>query len=61
MPTKSPSPNILNIFKGADKQWYWRAKARNGQIIAQSEGYTRRASAVRGAKRAYPDVVIIPA
>jgi uncharacterized protein YegP (UPF0339 family) len=25
--------------------WYWRLRARNGEIVAQSEGYTRRESA----------------
>ena len=28
----------------ADDQWYWRLKARNGKVIAVSEGYkTKRA------------------
>jgi uncharacterized protein YegP (UPF0339 family) len=31
--------------------WYFRIKAGNGQIVAASEGYTRKADAVRGAKR----------
>lgn len=56
-----PARSVLNVYKGKDKQWYWRAKARNGQILAQSEGYTRRASCVRGAQRAYPDLAIVPA
>ena len=30
----------------ADKMWYWHLKGRNGEIIAQSEGYTREASCV---------------
>jgi len=28
-------------------QWYWHLKARNGLIICQSEGYTRRFNAVK--------------
>lgn len=25
--------------RGADNQWYWHAKGRNGEIVAQGEGY----------------------
>lgn len=40
------------IFKGEDKQWYWRLVGRNGEIVfCTSEGYTRRASAIKMAKR----------
>lgn len=40
------------IFQGANLQWYWRVKAKNGQIIATGgEGYTRRFSAQRGFRR----------
>lgn len=56
----APKVTIIDIFKGADRQWYWHARARNGQVIAASEAYTRRASAVRGAKRAFPGVTIRP-
>lgn len=31
--------------------WYFHIVAGNGEIIAQSEGYTRRFTAVQGAKR----------
>jgi uncharacterized protein YegP (UPF0339 family) len=30
--------------------FYWRLKAGNGEIVAQSEGYTRHEDAYRGAK-----------
>lgn len=36
-----------HIFKGTNGQWYWHIKGRNGEIVCQSEGYTRRASAKR--------------
>ena len=39
------------IFKGKDSQWYWRLVAANDKIVAQSEGYTRRGSAIRAAER----------
>ena len=40
----------FEVFKGGavDRQWYWRLLANNGQIIAQSEGYSRRRNALKG-------------
>ena len=38
----------FEVFRGEDGQWYWRLKAANGEIIAQSEGYQRRQSALEG-------------
>ena len=32
---------------GKGNPWYWRARASNGQITAQSEGYSRKASVKR--------------
>jgi uncharacterized protein len=32
-------------FKAKNDQWYWRLKAANGEIIAQSEGYINKADA----------------
>lgn len=29
----------VEIFKGEDKQWYWRIRHTNTQIICVSEGY----------------------
>lgn len=37
----------FTVFQGADKLWYFHITASNGKIIAQSEGYTRRRSAVQ--------------
>lgn len=40
------------IFKGrSTRTWYWHLVGANGEIMAQSEGYTHRWSAARGAKR----------
>jgi len=37
----------INIFKSVkDGQWYFHIVARNGEIVAQSEGYKRRQSAI---------------
>lgn len=39
------------IFKGQDKQFYWRLVGKNGETICVSEGYTRRSSAIKTVKR----------
>lgn len=33
---------------GARREWYWRLRSINGEIVAQSEGYTDRGDAERG-------------
>lgn len=49
---------FIELFKGRGKKpWRFRAIARNGEIIGQSQGYTRRHSARLGARRAYPGAV----
>lgn len=44
-------PAKLNLFKGNDGLWYARIRAANGEIVATSEGYTRKFNAVRWRKR----------
>ena len=34
----------FEIFKGEDGNWYFRIVARNGKVIANSEGYERKDS-----------------
>ena len=34
------------LFQDATGEWRWRLRARNGEIVAQSEGYTRKESAL---------------
>ncbi len=41
----------IELFRGANRQHYWRIVHRNRNILATSEGYTRRASAARAAER----------
>ena len=36
------------LFEGEDGQWYFHLKASNNQVIAQSEGYTRKSNALKG-------------
>lgn len=49
----------LEVYQDASKarrSWRWRRVAGNFQIVASSgEGYTRRWSAKRAAKQAYPN------
>lgn len=54
-------PNVtkLEVFPAkTGKAWYWRAKAKNGEIVANGEGYRRKWAAHRGAKRTFPGVKI---
>ena len=34
----------------ADSQWYWHLKAKNGEVICQSEGYRSKYNARKGIK-----------
>jgi uncharacterized protein YegP (UPF0339 family) len=34
----------------SDWQWYWRLVSSNGETVAQSEGYTTKAAALKGIK-----------
>lgn len=43
-----PMKAKFELFRGADEQWYFNLKANNGKVICQSEGYRRRASALKG-------------
>lgn len=42
---------MIEIVKGKRKgEWYFHVVADNGEIVAQSEAYTRKADAERGAE-----------
>lgn len=38
------------VFEGKDHQFYWRLVAKNGEIEAQSEGYTLKFNAIRAGR-----------
>lgn len=38
---------MIEIFQDAAGEWRFNIKARNGQVVASSEGYTLRKDAVR--------------
>ena len=40
----------IEIFQSNGGQWYFHVKGDNGEILAQSEGYTREADAEGGLK-----------
>lgn len=40
----------IYIFRGEDGQWYWHVKSKNNKIICQSEGYQRKAGALKAVK-----------
>lgn len=43
---------VVQLYRGEDRQWYLRVVASNGQVVLDSEGYTRKWSAKRAARRA---------
>lgn len=40
----------IEVYHAADGSWRYRVLAANGETLAASEGYTRRADAQRGAR-----------
>lgn len=50
----------VKVYRDVGGQWRWSRLAANGRIISDSgEGYTRRWSAKRAAKRANPGIRIV--
>lgn len=47
----------IEVFKGKKDLWYFRLRASNGKIVAQSEGYTQRHNVKNGIS-AVEDVVL---
>lgn len=53
--------NCFEIIRGKNRQYYFRLRAGNSEIVAQSEGYKSKASAIKGIKaiqRIIPNAVI---
>lgn len=57
-PLMAPMPNDrIELYRDANRQYRWRLVAGNGQIIdTPGEGFTRRWSARRSARRTHPGV-----
>ncbi len=52
----------FEVFKDRKEQWRFRLRARNGKIIASSEGYISKRSAERGIDSVLdcaPDAIIL--
>jgi uncharacterized protein YegP (UPF0339 family) len=47
---ESRSMKNIEVFQGNGGQWYFHVKGDNGEIIAQSEAYTRKSDALDGLK-----------
>ena len=43
----------VEVYRGSDG-WRWRAIARNGEIVATGEAYSRKWSAKRAASKVFP-------
>lgn len=41
---------MIEVFQDKAGEWRFRVKGSNGEIVAQSEGYTRKEDARRGAQ-----------
>jgi uncharacterized protein YegP (UPF0339 family) len=50
---------LIEVFKSIDdEQWYYHAKAANGEIVANSEAYKSKSNALRAAEDTFPDTQI---
>ncbi len=44
----SPAQTGFEVFPGKDGQYYWHLRAKNGEIVAQGEGFSSEQGAKRG-------------
>lgn len=49
---------IGRVYQARDGGWRWSLRGGNGERVAQSQGYTRRDSALRGLRRVSPNAVV---
>jgi len=45
------------VFKGRDG-WRWRLRGRNGEVVPQSQRYSRKHDAKRGVQRVAPEATL---
>lgn len=44
----------IELFQGEhSRMWFWHAKSSNGQVMCASQGYMRRANALKTIKRLF--------
>jgi uncharacterized protein YegP (UPF0339 family) len=48
----------LEYFEDSEGGWRWRAKAKNGEIVATGESHTRPADAKRAARDVFPGIKV---
>lgn len=48
----------VELFRGADGDWYFTVRAGNGEAISQSEGYSRKDDALDTLAGHYPGLPI---
>lgn len=51
-------PRFRYFKSPRNKQWYWHYVAGNGEVMAQGEGYTRKASCKKAITRFREDVMM---
>jgi uncharacterized protein YegP (UPF0339 family) len=51
--------DFIDVYEDAAGEWRWRAKSRNGNVVADSgEAYVSRADALAMAKHLFPEAEI---
>lgn len=54
-----PITDYVEVFFGRNQQWFWRRKARNGQVVSTGgEGYTSRSFCFERAQRLNPGLEV---
>jgi uncharacterized protein YegP (UPF0339 family) len=49
----------IEVFQGENDQWYWRGKAKNGEIVATSEAYAQKFNALRAVDDTWKGIPVI--
>jgi uncharacterized protein YegP (UPF0339 family) len=57
-PCTMSAEDRFELYEDAAGSWRWRKVAPNGEIIATGEAHTRRADAIRAARREDPEASI---
>ena len=47
--------DVVEVFKGEDRQYYYRGKSNNGETLFTSEGFTMPSTALRAAQKIIAD------
>jgi hypothetical protein len=60
MGTPAKYPPRIKVWHSGDARWRWHCQSRNGRIIGASEqGHRRLATAIRKARRQFPNATPI--